>query len=39
MGIITASGYCAAAAISKAFKLSKRTMAMFKSHLPKEKTA
>ena len=39
MGIISASGYCPAAAISKAFKLSKRTMAMFKDRLPQEKTA
>jgi hypothetical protein len=39
MGIITTSGYCPAAAISKTFKLSKRTMAMFTIHLPNEKTA
>ncbi len=39
MGIITTSGYCPAAAISKAFKLSKKTMIMFNDRLPKAQTA
>ena len=37
MGIINASGYCPAAAVSKGYKLSKRTMALFNNRLPKER--
>ena len=39
MGVISVSGYCPASGISKAFKLSKRTMTLFTDRLPKEKTA
>jgi hypothetical protein len=39
MGLITDGGYSQVAAISKNYKLSKRTMAMFNKRLPQEKTA